>query len=313
MSMRSRIRRALTRDATGPDEAPTAPVAPEPPAPAAEEPPAPAPAPAPAPQPAGPAPVIDETFPAEDVARYYDEWTERYEAVFGEVFQHLKAGDQDQLLDHMVDVAAMADGERLVDAGCGVAGPARHFARRRAVTIDAVTVSPGQADRARHLVAESDVAGRIAVHVGDFHDLAAVVEPGSADLVYFLEALVHSHDPLTALRSAHAVLRPGGRLYVKDFYRGRSDDPAAQRVIDECVEATNRICHLTIRNTEDVRGWITEAGFAIEVDQALAVPEYSIADGHEFCRRYDLDVAAGRDFTTTFYLDNLEILAVKPA
>lgn len=257
-------------------------------------------------------PVIDETFSADDVATYYDEWNDRYEAVFGDVYQHLKAADHEQLLDHMVEVAEIDHGEHLVDAGCGICGPARHFARTRDVRIDAVTVSPRQAERARELVVRDGAAERIEVHVGDFHHLDRVVEPASRDLVYFLESLVHAHDPLQVLRSAFAVVRPGGRIYIKDFYRGRSDDPDAQRVIDECVEATNRICHLTIRNTDDVLRWVAEAGFEVEVSRPLATPMYSIDDGHEFCRRYGLDVAAGRDFTTTFYLDNLEIRARKP-
>ncbi len=153
---------------------------------------------------------------------------------------------------------------------------------------------------------------RITVHVGDFHRLDELFAPESFDVVYFLESLVHAHDPSRVLASAFRVLRPGGRIYVKDFYRGRSDDPAEQQVIDECVAATNRICHLTIRNTEDMLGWIVDAGFDVEVSQPLAVSAYSIDAGHEFCARYDLDVAAGRDFRTTFYLDNLEIRATKP-
>lgn len=306
MGLLDRFRRRAAPSAdpagTGPPEAVPA----EPPSP--PEPPSPA-------EPvevAGPPPVIDQTFSSEDVAAYYDEWNERYEAVFGDVYQHLKAADHDQLLDHMLEVAEVVDGDRLVDAGCGICGPARHFARRRDVRIDAVTVSPLQAERARELVARDGFADRIDVHVGDFHRLDEVVGVEAHDVVYFLEALVHAHDPRAALASAHRALVPGGRLYIKDFYRGRSDDPAAQRVIDECVEATNRICHLTIRNTDDVVRWVEEAGFVVEVSQPLAVPEYSIHDGHEFCRRYDLDVAAGRDFTTTFYLDNLEIRARKP-
>ncbi len=264
------------------------------------------------PEPNRPLPVIDETYGADDVAAYYDEWNERYEAVFGDVFQHLKATDHAELLDHAIDVAGIVDGESVLDAGCGICGPARHIARRRDVSITAVTVSPVQAERARELVEHDGLADRIDVRVGDFHHLDQVVEPASQDVVYFLEALVHAHDPEQVLRSVFDVLRPGGRVYIKDFYRGRNDDPAEQRVIDECVEATNRICHLTIRNTDDMLRWVAVAGFGVEVSQALAVPMYSIEDGHEFCRRYDLDVAAGRDFTTTFYLDNLEILASKP-
>lgn len=252
---------------------------------------------------------VTETFPAEDVAEYYDEWNERYEAVFGDVFQHLQAVDTDELLGHMAEVAGLRSGDRVLDAGCGVCGPARDFVRRVGVEIDAVTVSEVQAERARELVEADGASDRITVHVGDFHRLDELFPPATFDVVYFLESLVHAHDPLRVLNAARTVLKPGGLLYVKDFYRGRSDDADEQRVIDECVAATNQICRLTIRNTEDMIRWIEDAGFEIEVSQALAVSQYSIDDGHEFCARYDLDVAAGRDFRTTFYLDNLEIRA----
>lgn len=257
--------------------------------------------------------AVLRTFDADDVAAYYDDWNRRYEAVFGDVYQHLQAPDQDELFDHMAEVAQLADGEQVLDAGCGICGPAIAFASRAQVHIDAVTVSPLQAIRAREHVAESGCGDRIDVHVGDFHGLAATLEPGAYDLVYFLESLVHAHDPQMVLASAFEMLRPGGRIYVKDFYRGRSDDPEAQRVIDECVAATNEACHLTIRNTVDILGWITAAGFDVEVSQPLAVSAYSIDAGHEFCERYDLDVAAGRDFRNTFYLDNLEIRARRPS
>ena len=214
-------------------------------------------------------PRIDQTFSAEDVAAYYDDWNERYEAVFGDVFQHLKATDHDELLGHMAEVAGIADGQSLVDAGCGIVGPARHFARRHR-----------RAHRCRHGVPGPGAAGpgaggrdaglddRITRACGGLPPPRRGGGARSVDLVYFLEALVHAHDPAQACGPAFAVLGPGGRLYVKDFYRGRSDDPAAQRVIDECVEATNRICHLTIRNTEDVLGWVAEAGFTVEVSRA---------------------------------------------
>lgn len=256
---------------------------------------------------------LDRTFPADDVAAYYDDWTGRYEAVFGDIFQHLQAADIDELLGHMADVAGLADGMRVVDAGCGICGPASWFASHFDLTIDAVTVSPQQAERARAVVADRGLSDRITVHVGDFHDLGSLFPAASVDRVYFLESLVHAHTPQTVLSGVHQILRPGAKVYIKDFYRGKSpDDPAYQTVIDECCAATNRICHLTIRDTEEMLAWVAGAGFEVEVSQALAVSAYDISAGHEFCLRYGLDVAAGRDPTTTFYLDNLEILGRKP-
>jgi cyclopropane fatty-acyl-phospholipid synthase-like methyltransferase len=256
---------------------------------------------------------VEQTFDADDVARYYDDWNERYEAVFGDVYQHLQATDRTEMFDHMAEVAQLGDGDAVLDAGCGICGPAIEFAGRADVRIDALTVSPQQAVRAREHVAENGLTERIQVHVGDFHHLDQVFGPERFDLVYFLEAMVHAADPVAVLASVRTVLKPGGRLYIKDFYRGIAADAEGQREIDECVAATNEICHLTIRNTADMLRWIAEAGFEVESSGPLAVSGYSIDDGHEFCARYDLDVAAGRDFRTTFYLDNLEIRARRPA
>jgi len=256
---------------------------------------------------------VVQTFDARDVAQYYDDWNDRYEAVFGDLYQHLQATDRSELFDHMAAVAQFADGDVVLDAGCGICGPAIEFARRADVNIQALTVSPQQAVRAEEHVAEEGLSDRIHVDVGDFHHCDQAYGAERFDLAYFLESMVHAHDPQQVLRSVHRALRPGGRLYIKDFYRGIAADPEGQREIDECVAATNRICHLTIRNTADMLRWIEAAGFEIESSGPLAVSGYSIDAGHEFCARYDLDVAAGRDFRTTFYLDNLEIRARKPA
>lgn len=255
---------------------------------------------------------VARTFDPADVATYYDEWDQRYEAVFGDVYQHLQAVDRTELFDHMSEVAQLDKATRVLDAGCGIAGPAMEFARRCDAAFVALTISPRQGERAGERLAEVGLDERVTVEVGDFHRLDQLFQPGEFDLVYFLESLVHAQDPEAVLSAAFDVLSPGGVLYIKDFYRGRSDDPAEQRVIDECVAATNEICQLTIRNTDDMLRWVEAAGFEIEVSQPLAVSAYSIEAGHEFCARYDLDVAAGRDFRTTFYLDNLEIRARRP-
>lgn len=252
---------------------------------------------------------VSRTFAPRDIAQYYDEWNAAYEASFGDVFQHLQTTDRAQLFDHLAEAAGVIDGDRILDAGCGVCGPAVEFARRADVAIDAVTLSAVQVERARENVERAGLNGRIAVHLGDFHRLDELFAPASFDLVYFLEAFVHSDDPLAALRSVHEVLRPGGRIYIKDFYRGQATSDDDRRIIDECVAATNAICHLTIRDFDDVLGWLSEAGFDIEWSRPFAAMPYDISAGHAFCAANDLDVAAGRDFTTTYYLDSHEVLA----
>ena len=81
----------------------------------------------------------------EDVAAYYDIWTEKYMEAFGDCIQAHRPASEVDLLDYLLRRAGLRDGHRALDAGCGICGPARHFARRLNIEIEAVTISPVQA------------------------------------------------------------------------------------------------------------------------------------------------------------------------
>lgn len=175
-----------------------------------------------------------------DVGEYYDQWTEKYLADFGSSIQAHRPSREDDLLDYLMRRAGIRDGQRLLDAGCGICGPARHFAARRDVTIEAITISPLQAKMARERNAAARLDQRIRVTHGDFHQLASLYGREQFDLVYFLESLSHSARPADVLRSVYEVLRPGGIVYIKDFFVLEKDDPAEQRRVLEVIERIDR-------------------------------------------------------------------------
>lgn len=45
------------------------------------------------------------------------------------------------------------------------------------------------------------------------------IEPGTVDLVFLSQALHHALNPQTALRAAHSILKPGGRIVVLDLLK----------------------------------------------------------------------------------------------
>jgi ubiquinone/menaquinone biosynthesis C-methylase UbiE len=114
------------------------------------------------------------------------------------------------------EAAGLRDGDRVLDAGCGIGGPAHALLGMGAsIQLDGVTLSPVQADLARkRLAAYGD---RARIQVADYHALPFA--DATFDLVFFFECTAYSSDPRALYREAARVLKPGGRVYVKDVFR----------------------------------------------------------------------------------------------
>ncbi len=158
------------------------------------------------------------------IARFYDRWSPAFVAAAGHTFQSglVKAADTDRedpdaSTRLCAALAGMQDGDHVVDAGCGVGGPAcallRAFPR---ATLVGVTLSSVQAQMAEELARRHGVADRARFVVGDYHALP--MQTGQCDRVFFFECTGYSPDPAALYCEAARVLRPGGTVYVKDVF-----------------------------------------------------------------------------------------------
>jgi SAM-dependent methyltransferase len=229
-----------------------------------------------------------------DVRDYYDRWTEKYVDDFGECIQaHRPASEQD-LLDYLLTRSGIRDGQRVLDAGCGICGPARHFASRRRIEVEALTISPVQAEIARARNAAASLDDRIHVSVGDFHALSALYGREAFDVVYFLESLSHSAQPADALGAAYDVLKPGGVVYVKDYFIRRCEDADEQRRVLEVVARVDELFATRTAWVSDVRDALRQAGF---FPRLVERPRFTVDNGpwQRFESRHQLDLFAGAD------------------
>ena len=172
------------------------------------------------------------------VKDYYDDWNERYIESFGDIFQAARAMRDDDLIAHVVRMAGIQDGMRMLDAGCGICGPSIRIARMVNVSIDAVTISPVQAELARKRVQEA----------------------GLADRIIFLESLCHARCLEEVARGCRDVLRPGGQVYVKDFYRKPYADPTQRAWSDVVVKRVEQEFLLSVRDISEVCDALARAG-----------------------------------------------------
>lgn len=166
---------------------------------------------------------------AAEVGLFYDRWTPVMVEAAGTTLQgglvQRAAGDPedpDASVAYLAELAGVAPGDRVLDAGCGVGGPMAAIARAvPGAVIDGVTLSPVQAGMARALLAGAGLSDRARVHVADYHALP--FPDGTFDVALYLEVTGYSPDRAALYRETARVLRPGGVVYVKDLFR--SEDP----------------------------------------------------------------------------------------
>jgi SAM-dependent methyltransferase len=201
----------------------------------------------------------------EDVKRYYDERTGAYLEGFGEVFQGSRPASTTDLLNYIIEAAELRGSLRILDAGCGVCGPALFFAQNPDLTVEALTISPVQVAEALKRVRAQGLEKRITVREGDFHDLATIYEADSFDRILFLEALCHARDYRTVLEQALKVLKPGGLLYIKDFYcQDFRAKPDLLETRMEDLRALNRCYRLALPDLPSLLDLVSELGFMLE-------------------------------------------------
>jgi tocopherol O-methyltransferase len=117
----------------------------------------------------------------------------------------------------LAETAAVQRGDRVLDAGCGVAGSGIWLAEQRGATVVGITPVRTQVKRARHIITMRGLADAVSVEHGDY--VATPFADSSFDVVWALESVCHTRAKAAFYRESARVLRPGGRLIVAEYMR----------------------------------------------------------------------------------------------
>ena len=199
------------------------------------------------------------------VSDYYDQTTTLYIRHFGTTLQAGLIGNNRDASGiqqmHNACIARRAGlngGERVLDAGCGVCGPAIDMAARLpGLSVIGVTISGIQARLARRLVWRAGLQSRVHVVHADF--LRLPLAGASVDVVLFLESAGYAHDQRPLFAEARRVLATGGTLYVKDVFVRESELSQSQ---ERGIKQFNRAFAYDVRRVSETIAAIEAAGLA---------------------------------------------------
>jgi ubiquinone/menaquinone biosynthesis C-methylase UbiE len=122
---------------------------------------------------------------------------------------------QEQFVRELAVRVPNLEGKRVLDVGCGLAGPATLLACDYGAQVDGVNIVPRQVEWALRFINGNRISDKVRIHLASAMDLPFPDQ--YFDVVFCLEAAHCFIDKLRFLREAHRVLRGAGKLVLADI------------------------------------------------------------------------------------------------
>ena len=198
-----------------------------------------------------------------EVATFYNNNTDKFLEVYGEIIQAFRTNNVYDYLDYTIQNAELKDSQKILDAGCGVGGPASYFATKLKADVEGLTISELQFKKANEAKASKTLLGTTHFTLGDYHLMDEIYGAEKFDRVVFLESFGHSNNKPLLIEKALKVLKPGGVLYIKDLFKREHPNPEDGQLIDNIVAEIDRAYCYHVADLHEVLATLRRLNFIV--------------------------------------------------
>ena len=203
------------------------------------------------------------------VREHYERMSPYYHSLWGEHIHHgywilgdeTKETAQVQLTEHLAQAAAIVQGAKILDVGCGFGASSIYLARKYGADATGITISQVQVGMANQAAAKTGVDAKFLLM-----DAEAMTFEDSFDVVWSVESISHYQDIPGFFASAAALLRPGGTLAITDWFKKKGLTPREHKKFLYDLEHGMMV---ELQTVEDYAGHLATAGLEVTHSEVL--------------------------------------------
>ena len=211
------------------------------------------------------------TATIDDIREQYDTLSPLYSAFWGEHIHHgywhgeeSAAEAQENLIRELARRARIAEGDRVLDVGCGLGGSAMYLAREYDVMVKGISLSPKQVSAARDQARQRGLLGRTNFEVQDAHHLER--DPAFYEVIWVVECSEHLFDKPAFIAECARHLAPGGRLAICAWLVGEHLDYEQEKLVD--AVRVGMLCP-SFGTLDDYSKWMRDSGLLVETAEDI--------------------------------------------
>jgi cyclopropane fatty-acyl-phospholipid synthase-like methyltransferase len=249
-----------------------------------------------------------------ETATFYDKNTDKFLNVYGEVIQAFRTKNVNDYLDYTIESAELKNGQSILDAGCGVGGPASYIASKLNVDIQGITISEVQVSKSKAVIASKTLKGTVTIQKGDYHQMTNLFGEERFNRILFLESFGHSSNQIQLIESAYHCLKPGGILYIKDLFKREHPNSEDGAKIDTIIAEINKAYCYNVADFSVIMQTIRRLNFLLLV---VKTPEVKTEEfehltiSNDFQNLFDIaKIVSWENYV--FPIDFYEIKVMKP-